>query len=74
MDVGTIRLPTRGWFVIGTGEDMELNGAVPDVVVWPAPGDMPEGKDAQIGKAVELLLAEVAAAKPGPKLRKSTDR
>ena len=46
MDIGTLRLPFRGWFVPGTGEDMELNGCVPDVIVWPEPGDMPQGKDA----------------------------
>ena len=38
MDVGMIRVPFRGWFVLGSGEDMELNGAVPDHVLWPKPG------------------------------------
>ena len=35
MDVGTLRMPYRGWFLLKTGEDMELNGAQPDVVLWP---------------------------------------
>ncbi|HKB37232.1 MAG TPA: S41 family peptidase, partial [Gemmataceae bacterium] len=76
MDIGLIRLPTRGWFVIGSGEDMELNGAVPNVVVWPEPGDMPRGKDAQLAKAVEVLLADVTEWKkrPQPRLKKATER
>lgn len=40
MDVGFLRLPTRGWFLKDTGEDMELNGAIPDVIIWPEPGEM----------------------------------
>ena len=39
------RLPFRGWFLPDTGEDMELNGAVLDLIVWPQPGQMPAGKD-----------------------------
>jgi tricorn protease len=58
------------------GEDMELNGAMPDVVIWPQPGDMPAGKDEQLTKAIELLKADVATekSKPKPKLRKATER
>ena len=69
MDVGFIRLPFRGWYILGTGEDMELNGAVPDVIVWPQPGEMPAGKDVQLEKAVEVLSEDVAAwkARPRPK-------
>lgn len=76
MDLGTLRLPTRGWFLPTTGEDMELNGAVPDVVVWPLPGQMPAGKDVQLEKAVEVLSADVKQwlARPQPKLRKATER
>ena len=76
MDVGTLRLPGRGWYVLGTGEDMELNGAVPHHVVWPQPGELPAGKDVQIEKAVEVLLADVKtwASRPQPKLRKATER
>ena len=76
MDVGMLRLPFRGWFVLETGEDMELNGCVPDAVVWPEPGQMPAGKDVQLEKAVEVLLGEVKAAvsRPQPKLRFATER
>lgn len=76
MDVGFLRLPTRGWFTVNDGEDMELHGAVPDHIVWPQPGDMAKGRDAQIEKAVEVLLADVTAwkAKGQKPLIKATDR
>ena len=76
MDVGFLRLPFRGWYVAGTGEDMELNGAVPDVIVWPQPGEMPQGKDIQLEKAVEILREDVEAwkARPRPALRKASER
>jgi tricorn protease len=76
MDVGFLRLPFRGWYVIDTGEDMELHGAVPHHIVWPEPGDMPQGKDAQLMKGVDVLLADVKAWKdrPQPKLKRATER
>jgi Tol biopolymer transport system component len=76
MDVGMIRTPFRGWYLVNDGEDLELNGAVPDVIVWPEPGDAAAGRDRQIEKAVELLTADCAAekAKPRPKLIKATER
>lgn len=75
-DIGFLRLPFRGWYLRDNGEDMELNGAVPDVILWPQPGDMPAGKDEQLSKAIELLKADVATEKsmPKPKLRKATER
>ncbi|OHB75023.1 MAG: hypothetical protein A2Z25_03890 [Planctomycetes bacterium RBG_16_55_9] len=76
MDVGFLRLPFRGWYVLGTGEDMELNGAIPDYVVWNEPGDVPMGKDAQLDKAIEVLSKDVEAweSRPKPQLRKATER
>ena len=76
MDVGNIRLPFRGWFVLPTGEDMELNGAVPDFIIWNQPGEMPQGKDGQLDKAIELLLADVETwkARPRPRLSKASER
>ncbi len=76
MDIGTLRLPTRGWYVLDTGEDMELNGAVPHYIVWPQPGQLAAGKDVQIEKAVEVLQADVKTwnDRPQPKLRKATER
>jgi tricorn protease len=76
MDVGTLRLPTRGWFLPDTGQDMELNGAVPDVLLWPHPGDMPQGKDEQLNEAVRVLQEDVKQweQRPLPKLIKATER
>lgn len=76
MGLGTLRLPGRGWYVLDTGEDMELNGAVPEHVVWPQPGDVAKGTDAQLNKAVEVLLADVKtwSSRPQPKLRKASER
>jgi tricorn protease len=74
MDVGMIRLPFRGWHLVGDGEDMELNGAKPDHILWPGLEEMPKGKDVQMEKAVAVLLEDVKAAKSQPKLIKATDR
>lgn len=76
MDLGVLRQPGRGWYLIDTGEDMELNGAVPHHVLWPKPGDLPAGKDEQLAKAVEVLLKDVQdwRSRPLPKLRKATER
>ena len=76
MDLGTLRMPFRGWYVSSTGADMELNGAVPDHILWPKPGEIPAGVDIQLKKAVELLAAEVAVRKSKPivPLRKASER
>jgi tricorn protease len=76
MDVGTLRLPGRGWYGLNDGKDMELNGAQPDHIVWPKPGDMARGVDAQLAKAVEVLSKDVETWKkrPQPKLIKATER
>ena len=76
MDVGTLRLPSRGWHLIGDGADMELNGAVPDHLVWPAPGELPAGTDRQLEKAIEVLKSDVATWKqrPQPNLIKASER
>ena len=67
MDAGSIRIPFRGWYVLETGEDMELNGARPHVIIWPQPGEMPSGVDKQLDKAVELLIEDVRAYQAEPK-------
>ncbi len=76
MDVGFLRMPFRGWFLIDSGEDMELHGAVPHFVVWPEPGDAATGKDRQIEKAVAVLSDDVKEwkARPQPKLKKASER
>jgi tricorn protease len=62
LDAGTLRIPFRGWFAPDTGADMEMNGAVPDHVVWPEPGQLIAGEDPQLQKAVDVLLKDVDAA------------
>lgn len=73
MDVGTLRLPFRGWYGLENGQDMELNGAKPDFIVWPQPGDK---TDRQLDKAVEVLKADVETWKkrPQPKLINASER
>ncbi len=76
MDAGLLRLPFRGWYLAGDGQDMELNGAVPQHILWPKPGELPSGKDVQLAKAVEVLQGDVKKWKerPQPKLQKSMER
>lgn len=75
MDVGRLRLPFRGWF-LNNGEDMEMNGADPDIVVWPKPGEIPNGKDRQLNRAVKVLQQSIKEwnAKEKPELIKATER
>ena len=74
-DVGTMRMPFRGWFVLGSGEDMEMHGAVPDHILWPQPGELPQGIDRQMEKAVEVLEHDVEENPPTmPTLRYATQR
>lgn len=55
---GFVRLPLRGWYVASTGQNMENNGAQPDVVVWmPPPEDTAPDRDTQLERAVETLLS-----------------
>lgn len=58
LDAGTMRLPFRGWFSSENGKDLELNGAQPHITVWNRPGEISTGKDAQLEKAVQILLEE----------------
>ena len=75
MDAGFLRLPFRGWFLSGDGRDMELNGAVPRHIVWPEPGQVPQGKDVQLEKAVAVLMTGVKNVKatPKPPLKKALE-
>ena len=75
MDVGMLRIPFRGFYLLN-GQDMELNGAKPDFVVWAKPCEMPAGNDRQLRKAVKVLKKDVARAKrkSQPKLIKASER
>ena len=62
MNGGWVRLPTRGWYVAGSGTNMELNGAPPDVVVWSPPvDDMASATDEQLQRAVEVMIEGLEA-------------
>jgi tricorn protease len=57
LDGGFLRLPFRGWYEAGTDENMENNPAMPDVVVEQPPRqDLDDESDAQLSRAVDVLL------------------
>ncbi|MDO6745082.1 S41 family peptidase [Tenacibaculum soleae] len=57
---GSIRMPFRAWFVKKSGKNMENEApAVPDYLVKNAPGWKERGEDAQLLKAVEVLLQDI---------------
>ncbi len=61
LDGGSVRMPMRGWYLVSTGEDMELNGCEPHIAFWNDPTwNSPGGSDAQLAKAVEALTEDVA--------------
>jgi len=60
-DLGSLRLPFRGWFLPESGEDMEMHGLVPDHLVDADPADLMRGIDRQLERAVEVLLEECDA-------------
>ena len=62
LDLGTLRLPHRGWF-LPDGTDMELHGTQPDVRVWNDPPDAAAGLDRQLEAAIGVLKEEVEAEK-----------
>ena len=64
VDGSMVRMPGRGWYLVSTGEDMELNGCEPDVALW----NHPMGPDVQLQRAAETLAEDVARAKPMPEL------
>ena len=76
LDFGNLSIPRRGWFVAGTGEDMEMNGAHPDFLLWPDPGDLPAGKDEQLDKAIRVLKQDVVdwKARKRPPLKWARER
>ncbi|MFW5947069.1 MAG: S41 family peptidase [Gemmatimonadota bacterium] len=59
IDGSFVRLPFRGWYVKATGENMENGPAVPDVIVPSTPHDRADGQDAQLRRAVEVLLRQI---------------
>lgn len=59
-DGGYVRTPMRGWYVAGSGMNMENHGAVPDILIEQAPSeDLSTDEDTQLRKAVEALLEDI---------------
>lgn len=56
LDGSSVRMPMRGWYLVSTGEDMELNGCAPDIALW----NHPMGPDTQLETAVQTLAEDVA--------------
>ena len=74
IDVGRIRVPFRGWFLIDDGEDMERNGCKPHESIWPKPGELPRGTDRQLERAIEILVEEVGEGPTEAELRYAAER
>ena len=55
LDGSSVRMPMRGWYLVSTGEDMELNGCSPDIALW----NHPMGQDEQLRTAVAALAEDV---------------
>ena len=62
LDGSSVRVPGRGWYVAGTGQNMELNGAQPDFEVWMTPEAEVRGNDPQLDRAIEVLLEDLPTA------------
>lgn len=58
-EVGDLQIPFRGWFHVDTGQDLELNGAVPDVIVPLLPQDQVREQDPQLEAALRVLSEEL---------------
>ena len=58
LDLGGFRKAHYGWYTLD-GTDMELHGAIPDVIVETTPADAAAGRDPQLDAAIDTLRAEV---------------
>ena len=59
IDGSTFRVPFRGWYVEGSGVNMEKQGAVPDIEVPEEPEEYARGQDSQLAAAVRALLEKL---------------
>ena len=60
LDGTSVRMPTRGWY-LPDGTDLELHGAIPDVIVEQTPMDEATSNDRQLRAAVDNLVARLPA-------------
>lgn len=61
LDLGNLRQAHYGWYTLD-GTDMELHGAIPDVIVNNTPADTATGRDPQLDAAIDTLNEEVSKA------------
>ncbi len=59
VDGSYVRMPLRGWFVKETELNMELNPAIPDILVENPPAYKARNVDPQLERAVEELLQQI---------------
>jgi tricorn protease len=59
MDGGTVTAPSRGFWTPSNDWEVENHGVAPDVEVDQDPKAVREGRDPQLEKTVELLLADL---------------
>jgi len=62
IDGSSIRVPFRGWYTVPGGLDMDLNGAIPDLLVPSTPQAEEMGQDFQLETAIERLLEDLPPA------------
>lgn len=74
-EIGELQIPFRGWFHAQTGRDLELNGAVPDVIVPLMPAAQVADRDPQLAAAIRTLKDEIANTPPArePRLKSETE-
>jgi len=65
MDGSFVRIPFRGWYVKATDENMEHGPAVPDHRVPRRPDDRAGEEDAQLRRAVDVLLEQMGGGGSG---------
>src|SRR5262249_24193940 len=65
IDGSTFRIPRIGVYT-NKGVNMDKQGVMPDILVDQHPDQLVQGIDAQLDKAVEALMEEVALKKKGP--------
>jgi tricorn protease len=72
-EMGELQVPFRGWFHSETGLDLELNGAVPDLLVPLDAGDQAAGRDPQLAAAIRILAGEMPQSPSPLRLRMKSE-
>ncbi|WP_371196174.1 S41 family peptidase [Glaciecola sp. SC05] len=59
VDGSRVRMPFRGWWVKGSGENMEKVPAIPDIEVFNPPAYKAKGVDPQLERAIKELMKDI---------------